>query len=214
MKKSLPFSLLCSLAFLSLGAFAPSSNGATILSNLAVPISTSILTGGLYQSAFVFTMGTTSYTVTDVILTLSGFTTAEDTVTLGFYTTPGGLTIGSLVENMITPISTNASTAQFTFLPSAPITLAANTTYWLLLDASSTSNLSWGLTSPATDPTGSAAVSNGNLFSSNDGASYFSVPSRARLAINGLAVPEPSRVCFLLTAALIWFSSSRRRALA
>jgi len=85
------------------------------------------------------------------------------------------------------PISNSAAINDFTFIPTANFTFAADTRYWLLVDATSDFYV-WNGSSPAVTPTGVAAF-NSYQVSFDDGGSYFNDTNRYSFQVNATPVP-------------------------
>jgi hypothetical protein len=106
------------------------------------------------RRAVSFTMPSQSYPVEHVTLRLRAYvTTAGDVAAVGFYEDNGmdlpGAPVGSL---LLGPPSASDATGQFEFTPADPLTLAASTKYWLLVDASA-GEYQWQGSSPDIVPT-------------------------------------------------------------
>jgi hypothetical protein len=90
------------------------------------------------RRAVSFTVPSQSYPVDHVTLRLRAYvTTAGDIAAVGFYEDNGMDLPGALVGSLlVSPPSASDATGQFDFTPAGPLTLAASTKYWLLVDAS------------------------------------------------------------------------------
>src|SRR5438552_8932827 len=123
-----------------------STRAAVLIGNYPPPddsIPEDIITG-FFQIAAGFTVPSTGYTVDDVVLRLGNYDTTSGTAAaVGFYTDNGGVP-GSLVGSLLNaPSSSSTAIGDFTFTPSGTVTLSANTSYWLLVDASNGSYQWW-----------------------------------------------------------------------
>jgi hypothetical protein len=153
--------------------------------------------------AYGFTVGNQEQTISDVVLRLSGYDTADDVsdTRIAFFAddgtgSPGTTQVGS---NLINP---NGASGISSFVFNAnDVTLAADTRYWLTATTSGTNGFNWHGSSPSIIPTGT-------------GASDFALKSRipilgptwndngaARLSlqINGIAVPEPGTIALIVS---------------
>ncbi|MFN0077495.1 MAG: choice-of-anchor R domain-containing protein [Prosthecobacter sp.] len=165
--------------------------------------------GGGQLRAVVFTMGSQDYTVDNVILRLGFYSTITDVAQVGFFLDNGSGNIGTQVGSFLSaPPSTNNNVNNFTFTPDGPLTLAASTKYWLLVDGAAAA-FDWFGNSPTISPTGSGASFN-PLYrhSSDNGVTYATTNLKPSFEINGTAIPEPSRA---LLAALGLFGLILRR---
>jgi hypothetical protein len=187
-------SLIILATALSLTVTALQSRAAVIIGNLP-PTNDGTGTGlnGATQKAMVFTMDSTAYTVDTVILRLQDYSTAAgDAASVGFFLDNGaGTNTGAATGSLLAPDSASDAVGDFTFLPAAPITLAANTTYWLLVDRLA-GDFAWKASAPALTPTGAGATFSFARNSTNDGASYGNSSFLNSFQINGTSVPEPS----------------------
>ena len=194
---------------------ASASQAAIIIGNLSTNATAASNISPTVQKAAVFTMGSQAYTVDSVILTLSSYNTATDVARVGFFLEgANSLTPGAQVGSFLTaPSSSSNNMADFTFSPSGSLTLAANTRYWLLVDANvGSSNFIWSLPDPVVTPSGTAATFDFSRGSSNNGSSYSNSSVHNSFQINGTqvtAVPEPGT--FLPAALLVMGALLRRR---
>jgi hypothetical protein len=106
------------------------------------------------RQAISFTMPAIAHPLDHVDLRLLGYnTTAGDVAAIGFYADNGGDFPESLVGSpLIAPASNSDDVATFTFVPSDPLTFAASTKYWLVLDATS-GEYQWRGSAPSITPT-------------------------------------------------------------
>jgi hypothetical protein len=123
--------------------------------------------GSSYAKAVGFTMGSTSYDLTSVILRLAEQPGSTSTLSLALYGgTPSGPSGAPLVTFNTPSIPSVAS--DVTFLPTTSLVLQSGSTYWL--EASGQSNtlngIVWYASNPSVMPTG-MATSEGALFTSN-----------------------------------------------
>jgi hypothetical protein len=106
------------------------------------------------REAISFTMPAQSYPLEHVVLRLLGYNTATgDVAEVGFYEDNGSDFPGTLLGSLlVSPPSASDDPAGFNFVPSTPLTLAASTKYWLMLDATA-KEYDWRASSPPKSPT-------------------------------------------------------------
>ncbi|PZU92470.1 MAG: hypothetical protein DCE90_18280 [Pseudanabaena sp.] len=133
------------------------------------------------------------YQLDNIVLRLSNYNTdAGDVALLQIYadaaktsTSPLGATLESVLFN--NPTSASDAASVFTFTPTANFTFAADTRYWLLVDATSGSYF-WRSSFPNVTPTGIATFDSLKS-SSNNGGSYFNSGSFNSFQVNATPVP-------------------------
>jgi alpha-tubulin suppressor-like RCC1 family protein len=209
-----PFVLVLIAAFIGVDTESSRAVAAPILGNLPsndLEGSPILFAGGAgRQKAMVFTTGNTPYTVDEVVLRLDGYVSATDVPSVGIFLDNGsGTNTGAQVGNtLIAPVSTTNAFDNFSFLPNGRLFLAANTRYWLLVDATAGSFGWWG-SSPAAIPTGPGATFNFARNTLNDGLIYNNSSALNAFQINGTPVPEPS--AFILGAMGLGLLFARQR---
>jgi hypothetical protein len=136
------------------------------------------------------------------------------TVTGGIFSSTGGNpgTLLSAFSSVVLP--NTVADAAYTFTTLTPFTLAANTTYWFLLDGPSTANLTaWRSLTPA--PTaGTGATFAGYRFSSNGGTTWAASTINNVVEINArptVVIPEPSTYALMATGLIGLALVQRRR---
>ena len=151
-------------------------------------------------TAMGFTMGTESYTLTDVELSLVVFSGVPPLITLN---ANNGGTPGVALEAFTNP-SFGSNQQNYTFTPTSPFTLAANTTYWL---TAALNDSRWYYAS--VDATGIATSVGFALFSPDAGASWitdtgtyraYQVNGSPPAASTAAPVPEPSSLLLACVA--------------
>ncbi|PZU97120.1 MAG: hypothetical protein DCE90_08280 [Pseudanabaena sp.] len=104
-------------------------------------------------------------------------------------TSPLGAVLQSVLFN--NPTSDSGAAGNFTFTPTSTFTFAADTRYWLLVDATAGS-YNWRANSPGVTPTGISGITfNGGQLSTNNGTSYTSSAVFNSFDINATAIPVP-----------------------
>lgn len=145
------------------------------------------------QTAVGFTLPVgVGYQLDNIVLRLASYDTSTDVALLQIYadatktsTSPLGATLQSVFFN--NPTSNSDAASDFTFTPTANFTFAADTRYWLLVDATS-GIYNWNGSFPAVTPTG-VATFNSNQNSYDNGASYFNETTGYSFQVNATAVP-------------------------
>lgn len=169
------------------------------------------------QSVFAasFTMPTQSYSLTDVLLRLN-FYDGPDEVKVTINLDSGSGTPGAQLALLNDPPAAGAPD-NYLFTPPSLVTLAANTTYWLVVDNEGRTGFGW--VEGVEQPTGVAAF-NGYAVSLSNGFAWMPFSDYdLRFTINGepitatAGVPEHGSTAMLLGAALLSFVfiSCRRR---
>jgi hypothetical protein len=162
------------------------------------------------KKALVFTTPNngTSYDINSVVLRLANYTAATSpNPAIGFYT-DGGTAPGTLVGNLLTdaPLGGSTLAADYTFLPSGSLTLSANTTYWLLIDAEGGSFQSRSTTTALHSDVGST----GSFMRFPVSGAWASSSVFNALTVNATAVPEPVHYTLGGAVALLAFAGYRR----
>ncbi len=174
-------------------AFSSSAEAINLIGNLPSNDTSAIGIGGLFQAAVGFTLPVgVGYQLDNIVLRLSNYNTSTDVALLQIYadaaktsTSPLGLTAESVL--FTNPTSASDASSDFTFTPTSSFTFAANTKYWLLVDATS-GNYNWNgsFSFPPVAPTG-VATFNSVQNSGNNGVSYINDTSRYSFQVNATA---------------------------
>jgi len=189
---------------------ASSGRAADILSNLpgGNTFAATIQAGSpTFRSAVAFTMGAEDYTLDTLVLFLGGFD-PTDTPQIEIRNDTGGLNPGtSVLASFTNPAGQGTSAANYTFTPSVPFTLSAQTKYWLLV-ASSSGVFTWDGNN--TTPKG-VATANGQR--TNVNTTWFDTGDYSSFQITGTVVPEPSTyILGGLATGVMAFVARRRKA--
>ena len=142
--------------------------------------------------------GTTGYRLDSIVLRLQNYITPTDTALLQIYADPTGTSTSNrpLVQNLQsvlfaanTPSGSNTA-GNFSFTPNSPFTFAANTRYWLLVDATA-GNYTWRSNNTGITPAGVATFISpaGYQISNDNGVNYASSTVFNSFNINATAVP-------------------------
>nr|WP_277873845.1 choice-of-anchor R domain-containing protein [Pseudanabaena sp. FACHB-1998] len=156
------------------------------------------ISAGVQQTAVGFTLPVgVGYQLDNIVLRLSTYNTDTDgdVALLQIYadatktsTSPLGATLQTVF--FTNPTSNSDAASDFTFTPTANFTFAADTRYWLLVDATS-GNYAWFGSFPAVAPTG-VATFDSYRSSNNNGGSYFNNANRYSFQVNAIdATPVP-----------------------
>lgn len=209
-----------SLRFLGLAlataSLATSANSVEIIGNLPGNDGTSTYLnapsggangGGVHDSkAAGFTMPGTAYTLDSVTFRLNFFDTASVPV-IQIYSN-SGTNPGSLLQTLTNP-TLSVGTGNFVFTSPSALTLAAGTTYWVVVwnNATGLNSFQWMASSPNQTPTGIATTA-GYRFSNGGPPPTGSSSTFNSYAVNATPVPEPATVAILGLGA---FALRRRR---
>lgn len=179
-------------------AVATTASAQTIISNLSASTVSSTFFGPGGTTVFKaggFTMGGSSFGLMDAVLTLDG--TAGGQPIVSIYSDAAGAPGAQLALLSGGPIG---ALGNYSFVPNAPFTLEANTTYWLyVVDSGTGGNFSWISTNA--DPSGPHATWVGYNFNGN--------PSSFQNFLEINAVPGPATAGLFAAAGL--FAVRRRR---
>ena len=189
---------LAGLAALPLGARAQATTLSDNLSNATYDIEA--VTGSTWAASS-FGTDASAYTLDSVTLLLEE--SSAGTATLDIYS-DGGLQPGSLVGTLTASTAYSTTTLSDTTFTASGITLAADTTYWAVLQ-SSAGEFDWSYTA---DNTGGGAGFQDQWAESDDaGATWFDYdtdPTQMQVVATAVAAPEPSpAVALPLGAALL-----------
>ena len=203
--------IAAAMSFWMLGAV----RGAILLGNFPTngdspTLSTTIGVGS--TKAAVFTLGSTNYTIDNVVLRLENYNTiGGDFATLGFFLDNGsGTNVGAQVGNYLTsPVSASDTAGFFTFVPGTAVNLTANTKYWLRLSSGS-GVFTWDTSNTNITPTGTGATLNSMQNSSDNGNNWTGTGNFNSFQINATPVPEPASVAILAAGGLVVVAQRRR----
>jgi hypothetical protein len=146
----------------------------------------------LYKAAG-FTMGDQAYYLDSVSLAI-GSATPGSTAHVQIWR--GENQPDAMLQDL-TDFSFPGGAGVYTWTPNDPITLGANTTYWVYVDNIFEPGDSWNWDSGSTEPSGPAATYAGYIFNGNP-SSYLN-----SYEVNGTPVPEPSCLAMLAMGALV-----------
>jgi hypothetical protein len=182
----------------------------------------SLLTDVRFKAVGFTTPAGLPYNIDSVTVRLNNYTAADNPF-VGFYTDAGGEpsndtgnpTVG-LVGSWLTDAAPNAGTAgNFTFVPAGTITLAANTTYWLVVggEAAGTS-FNWLNSNPSVAPTsteGTTFVGYRGMVPNDPDPPVWAVSAFFNpMEIQATPVPEPQHYALAAGLGLMGFGVLRR----
>jgi hypothetical protein len=154
------------------------------------------------QAAYSFAMGSQPYTVSDVMITLGGNPPSDTTFQL--QSDAIGRPSGNVLVTFIDPPFVNdlGAGTDYTLGVPAPVTLAANVTYWLV-GFTGSSSANWVNSKPQTDPSGPGATFVAYALSGDSEATWTNSDSvRPKFQLDGTVnSPEPSSLVLVGTVA-------------
>ena len=215
--------VVCLLTAFCFGGAAASSHAqAVLVSNLsqATSADTTLFTASTDRFAQAFTTDGQTRTLADIALNLELQDTAvsaSDVLSLTLNSDGQGVVGGFLFNNSqpsatLAPLGNatvnSATSATYFFSAAASVTLAPNTTYWIVArDTGAASNISWDIENGAA-VTGTGTLPTNSIASSGDGGSTWSVgattlgPQKFQVRYVVASVPETATLPLLLLGAL------------
>ena len=200
---SVPRSLVVSALLL-----AACSSHAQIVSNLGEATSTFPIISTAAWRATSFTTDGLNYTLNSVTLSLLSADIPAGNVTPHIFADASGVPSGSALETF----GSQTIGASVTFT-STGLSLSANTTYWLVLQATGL-NSYWKATSSQNQTsTGSWTIGNNMLRSTDSGATWPTTDTFiGKFSVQATPVPEPEHYAAFTALLLGGFAAWRRRA--
>jgi hypothetical protein len=170
-----------------------------------------------------FTTPNTSYSVDSVSVKLQNLTSPSGTYTVSLWDATGGsgvpgVSLATIASGNVSSLSTDLT--DYTFIAPAGLTLAANTSYFVVVSASqpstgsNPSNLGWSSTQDTTPTsTGPGQIGGWSTRNADVNGSWDLLISGNpfQIAVAGTAVPEPGLYAVLSGLGLIGFTLVRRR---
>jgi hypothetical protein len=212
------------LLALALALTAPSLQATIVFGNLASltngGVSSPIIGTDLSGKAIGFTMGDDSYEITSVTLRLLdvGDVPSVDQPLVTIWTSNGTKPIAQVGAAFTNPVSyTPTTSTNYSFTPTASITLSANQSYFLVVRGNNTdANFSWLAGSPTVVPTGIAGSAIARFGSQNAPVTSYTTSSGNFnwFQIDGTlisSVPEPSTYAAFAGIAMLGLALHRRR---
>ena len=202
------------LAVVLLGTVPAAWADETLLSNLP-PLdddAQGIVSSGTLR-AVSFTTASTPFYVTTATLRLVNYISTTDTALLSLRLDDGGAPSDSIYALLIAPVSASNTVNNFVFTTTSAVTLAGNTTYWLVIAATSnTETFSWTRPEDPVTPTGIATFGV-QAISEDSGAEWSDGGSGPHsFAINGVPEPSTALLCGLGLAGVLFSRRFRRNA--
>lgn len=215
--RALPVAAVCTVSFIgSARAQVP------LLSNFDTPSDTSAGSniGPADRKSVAFTVGSTALSITSVNASLALYlvNSGSSVASAAIYSTNGTdapvTFVGSLGTQTVTAAQGVVTT--YTFSSAAPITLAANTRYSLLLDYVSGNQYFWYRTNTNVLPTArnGSGITNPVYTFNNANGGYDLSGTYNRFQLNGAlvaAAPEPTSIALAAFALPACIGMSRRR---
>lgn len=197
------------LAVFLLGTVTAAMADETLLSNLPSNDGGQGLVSSGTLRAVSFTTASTPFYVTTATMRLSNYISSTDTALLSFRLDDGGAPSDTLYALLIAPVSASNAAGNFVFTTESAITLAGNTTYWMVIAAgSAVETFSWERSEAVVTPTGIATFGV-QAISDNAGADWSEGANGPHsFAINGVPEPTTAVLCGLGLAGVLF---SRRR---
>lgn len=180
----------------------------TLLSNLPSNDGGHGLVSSGTLRAVSFTTASTPFSVTSATMRLSEYNSTTDTALLSFRLDDGGVPSNTIYASLIAPGSASDAAGNFVFTTESAITLAGNTTYWMVIAAASTvETFRWNRSNPVVVPTGIATFGV-QAIRDEEGTWSEGESGPHSFAINGVPEPTTALLCGLGLAGLVF---SRRR---
>lgn len=162
-----------------------------------------------------FTTDAQAYALDQITLMLQSSSNANTTSPLEvsiFSDSSGepGVQLVSLTGNLTPSTPLNTRTA-FSYTPTAPLNLTANTSYHILLRSSGSGFYNWGLPFNGTVNVTGPGTASANRESSNDsGGSWTQNATPFFFSVEGTAVPEPSSALLVGLSSLVLLIRRKR----
>ena len=209
--------LALSLAAMLAGASAAPADAAVLIQNTAAAYKTGgSAFGGDLSKAFLFTTGSTAFDFGSIEILLTNRTpgTSVDVAAqFELRAVSGGLPASLLASSAIFSTSVTQQYTWQTFTLTSAVTLAADTSYALVMTGSSLNDyVRWGNTDPYSTPTGffGYAVS-GALGSEDGGSTWSSASAYNAFVLNGVPSAVPGGGGAALLGTLLLPTRRRRR---
>ena len=208
--------LALSLSAVLAGASAAPADAAVLIQNTAAAYKTGgSAFGGDLSKAFLFTTGSTAFDFGSIEILLTNRTpgTSVDVAAqFELRAVSGGLPASLLASSAVFSTSVTQQYTWQTFTLTSAVTLAADTSYALVMTGSSSNNVRWGNTDPFSTPTGffGYAVS-GALGSEDGGSTWSSVNGYNAFILNAVPSAVPGGGGAALLGTLLLPARRRRR---
>ncbi len=208
--------LALSLAAVLAGASATPADATVLIQNTAAAYKTGGSTfGGPDVKAYLFTTGSTAFDFGSIEILLTNSTPGMSvTVAAQFEirAVSGGLPGSLLASSAVISTSVTQQYTWQTFTLTSAVTLAANTSYALVMTGSSLNNVKWGNTDPFSTPTASFGYTvSGAVGSADGGSTWSSVNGYNAFVLNGVPSAVPGGGGAALLGTLLLPTCRRRR---
>ena len=208
--------LALSLGAVLVGASAAPADAAVLIQNTAAAYKTGgSAFGGDLSKAFLFTTGSTAFDFGSIEILLTNRTpgTSVDVAAqFELRAVSGGLPASLLASSAVFSTSVTQQYTWQTFTLTSAVTLAADTSYALVMTGSSLNDVRWGNTDPFSTPTGAFGYTvSGALGSEDGGSTWSSAAAYNAFVLNGVPSAVPGGGGAALLATLIIPARRRRR---
>jgi hypothetical protein len=216
---SLPASSQSNIALAALlaGAIASASHATVLIQNTASAYKTGGAEfGGNLSKAFLFTTGSTAFDFGSIEILLTNTSPGTSVAVAAKFeirTVSSGLPGNLLASSAVINTSVTQQYTWQTFTLTSAFTLAANTSYALVMTGPSVNSIvKWGNTDPFSTPTGSFGYAFSGAFASSDsGSTWTSANGYNAFVLNGVPSAVPGGGGAALLATLILPARRRRR---
>ena len=208
--------LALSLAAVLAGASASSADATVLIQNTAAAYKTGGTTfGGTDVKAYLFTTDSTAFDFGSIEILLTNSTPGTSVAVAAQFeirSVSGGLPGSLLASSAVFSTSVTQQYTWQTFTLTSAVTLAANTSYALVMTGSSLNNVKWGNTDPFSTPTASFGYTvSGAVGSSDGGSTWSSVNGYNAFVLNGVPSAVPGGGGAALLGTLLLPTCRRRR---
>ncbi len=209
--------LALSLAAVLAGASATPADATVLIQNTAAAYKTGGSTfGGNDVKAYLFTTGSTAFDFGSIEILLTNTTPGTPVAVAAQFeirAVSSGLPGSLLASSAVINTSVTQQYTWQTFTLTSAFTLAANTSYSLVMTGPSLNSIvRWGNTDPSSTPTGAFGYTDGGALGSEDGGSIWSsVNGYNAFILNAVPSAVPGGGGAALLATLIFPTRRRRR---
>jgi hypothetical protein len=206
-----------SLAAVLAGASAAPAGATVLIQNTAAAYKTGGSTfGGPDVKAYLFTTGSTAFDFGSIEILLTNLTPGTSVAVAAQFeirAVSGGVPGSVLASSAVINTSVTQQYTWQTFTLTSAFTLAANTSYSLVMTGPSLNSIvKWGNTNPSSTPTGSFGYAvSGAVGSSDGGSTWSSAADSNAFVLNGVPSAVPGGGGAALLGTLLFPTRRRRR---